>query len=167
MGLYDPSFQRKPFKPHTRDGEVPGSIVIGKSGNKGCIWPGQGGKWFASTPGHTVDQPYPSFDGRDAALEFILAPLREQHEERETERENAWIRAAPKREARAERTREREARRLERKRKKGEKVWRVLNADGLEIGRVARVLKADALVAAASLLGFCILPVGYDVVAVD
>lgn len=167
MGLYDPEFNRKPFNMPTRAGEVPGSIVLGKSGNKGCIWPGQGGKWFAAKPGHPADEPYRCFETKEGALEHVTAPLRHLHEQNEDYRESTWKAAAPKRAARAERSKAREAKRVDRKRKKGEKVWRVIDSDRNEIGRVARVMKHEAIVAAASLLGFSVLPKGYDVEPVD
>lgn len=167
MGLYDPTFTRRPFVVTIRQGEVPGSVVFGKAKSKGCVWPGSNGKWFAAFPDHDPAQPYPSFDTKDAATAYITAPLEDNHRRREDDRERAWMNAAPKREARAAKCREREEKRLGRKLRKDEHVWRVLDASGAEIGRVVRSFEHEARVAAASLLGFSILPPGHKIEKIE
>jgi len=165
-GIYDPRFTRKPFEPHWRAGEIPGSLVLGKTGVKGCVWPGAGGKWFAARPSHDPSEPYPSFLTQADASEFILAPYRRVHEEKEDTRERRWLDAAPKRAARAERSIERENKKLSRKHRRGECIWAVINDQDVEIGRIVRKTEMEALVGAASLLGFSRLPCGYNVVRV-
>lgn len=165
MGIYDPSFERREFNPKIHEGEIPGSVVIGTKGNKGAAWPGGDGRWYAARPGHKANVPFPSFSGRVDALEFLIVPMREAHEKKEDARRFAWENAAEKRRTRAERNAERENKRLGRKMKAGEKIWSVLNAEGMEIGRVVRKLEHEARLAAASLLGFSCLPKGYTVKA--
>ena len=161
MGLYDPTFIRKEFTIPQREGEIPGSIVLGaKTQNKGCVWPGKGGVWFAAFAGHEPGTVFPEFPTRDEAIASIVAPLRRIHDEREDAREKAWRDAAPKREARAAAAQEREAKR---KARKSDSTWAVLNEQHVEVGHIVRKTKLDAEKGAASLLGFSRLPDGYRV----
>lgn len=160
--IYDPAFIRKEYKAYWRSGEIPGSIILGKTRNLGCYWPGQGGLWYAARPDHASNVAYPSFPDEDGARAYILAPYVQKIAYREDARYKAWIEAAPKREARAAKAKVAEDRRSK-KLKKFDKIFRVLDADGNEIGRVVRETESGASLAAASLLGYCKLPDGYSV----
>ena len=160
--IYDPAFVRKEYKPYWRAGEIPGSIILGKTRNLGCFWPGQGGLFFAARPDHYPCDAHPSFSSEEEARAYIIAPFVDKLAAREDVREKAWVEAAPKREARAAKAKVFEERKAK-KMRKCEKIFRVLDADGKEIGRVVRETETGAMIAAASLLGYCKLPDGYSV----
>lgn len=160
--IYDPFFIRKEYKAYWRPGEIPGSIILGRTRNLGCYWPGQGGLWYAARPDHASNEAYPSFQREVEARTYILLPHVLKVAAREDARHKAWVEAAPKREARAAKAKVAEERRSK-KLKKFDKIFRVLDADGNEIGRVVRETESGASLAAASLLGYCKLPDGYSV----
>jgi hypothetical protein len=169
MGIYDPTFQRKEFVAYWRDGEIPGSLVLGKGKltNKGCVWQGQGGRWFASIPPHHDGEAYPSFDSKEEAMAYVIKPHHELHEVREDHRGHEWVMAAPKREKRMQDRAILEAKKVERYvtsptlKRMGQHVFVIRNAEGAEVGRVVRKTVSEARLAGASLLGMKLLPEGY------
>jgi hypothetical protein len=162
MGIYDPTFTRKPFTTAWRAGEIPGSAILGQKTNNGCVWPGQSGKWFAARPTHEPSTPFPCFDSKDDAMEYIVEPIRAKHEVKEDAREQAWEDAAPKRVDRIAKTTAREFKRFE-LRRKHDKVFEVLDGDGKRVGFIARRNEVEASIGAASLVGVKKLPAGYTV----
>ena len=169
MGIYDPEFKRKEFVAYWRDGEIPGSLVFGKGKltNKGCVWQGQGGRWFASIPPHNDGEAYPSFDSKEEAMSYVVLPLQNIHEARENHRVQEWVQAAPKREKRMEDKKAIEAKKVERYvtapnlKRMGQHVFIIRNADGEEVGRVVRKTVSEARLAGASLMGMKLLPDGW------
>ena len=160
--IYEPEYKKKPFRIAWKHGEIPGSSVATKAGKKACVWPANG-KWFAMAPDHDPSKPYPSFPSATEAFDCATAPWMKAHESREATNLLIWKQAEPRRKERADRSKAREDAILARKRRKNEKVWKLVNADGFEVGRIVRKTKEDAAKGAARLLGFSQLPDGVTI----
>jgi len=134
-----------------RSGEVPGSMVLGTrqgAGNNGCIWPGSNGQIFAMRKGHDPRSAYPSFDHHDEAQAYVENGVLEEREKRK--------------EAAKTKARIREDRRMKAP-MPGDRKFDLLDPDGFLVTQISRKTTTEATRAAASVLGFDRLPVGYVV----